>query len=396
MVCSANVEIKNKTTKTDRFWFFSGIFLTVLMLVIFLNITTSQANDVNEWMPSSPVPNWLAVYGNVDKPGPHPSAAVIGLIQAGYVDSSNNPGQFKIFKFRPGIVGTITDNLSFYTVVEFASNPVTAPTSGGGRLLDASATWSLKPVRIQIGQTVMPFATDATPAGAVPWIDYSDVVKNIYLKTRVTDSKTTAGRELGVMAWQEFKKDKMSFTYFLAALNGTGLSQNDDNNNKDIMAYLKGTYGPMDVGGAYWTGKTNLSGSDLSKNKYDVHFGFGNYAPASKDRVWGLVEYMKTNEKQPAGDDLKADGWQAALGVRPIQDTMFTYRYSIYNNKPATGSDNKITMHSIIGQYFIPQGKGTRLMVQYDFRDNKLNSSDKNALWVQLSIPFAATIFGGK
>ncbi|MCC6347714.1 MAG: hypothetical protein IT388_11050 [Nitrospirales bacterium] len=377
-----------------------GFRLAVILLLgiacSLLNASASPAEDLKEWLPAKPMPDWLLLYSNADKPGSHPSAALIGLIQGGFVDSSNSPSQFKIFKFRPGIVGTITDYLSFYTLVEFASNAVTSPTSGGGRLLDATVTLSLKPVRLQLGQTVMPFATDATPAGAVPWIDYADAVKNIYLKTLSTDTGTTAGRDLGLMAWQVFRKGNASYTYFVSVTNGNGLSQNDTNDSKDVMVHLKAAYGSLYAGGAYWTGKTSVSGKDLDKDKYNVHAGFGDYTPASKDRIWGLVEYLRTNEEQSAGGELTADGWQAALGVRPIKDVMAIYRYSRYETEPVTGTGNKITMHSLIGQYFVPNGKGSRLMVQYDFRDNRLTPSDEKAFYVQVSVPFAVSLFGGK
>lgn len=372
------------------------IMLSIVMLLA-TNIATSSADGLQEeWMPKSPGPNWLMVFQNVDKPEPHPSASLIGLAQAGYVDKSNSPGQFAFNRLRLGATGTITDKLSYFVITEFANGAVTVPTSGGGRLLYGTATYSFAPVRITVGMPVLPFGTDATAAAVMPWIDYADITKNIYLKHRLTDTTINGGTDLGMMAWQEFKIDKMSLTYFLGAFNGTGLTQNDNNTSKDIMAHLKATYGPAYVGGAYWTGKGDVSGSPLQKNKYDFNLGFGDNTALATDKIWGLVEYMHTDETQVIGDHLIADGWQAALGARLVKNTMFAYRYSTFNKKPDTGIETKTKSHSLIAQYIIPKGKGARVAVQYDFRNNNVDHTDKKAFFAQVSIPFVLPILGMK
>ncbi|GAB4387611.1 MAG: hypothetical protein Kow0025_02180 [Thermodesulfovibrionales bacterium] len=393
-----------------------GLFVVILLLA-FLHMpgpaaealhapgTVEEAAVIPEggWLPrmdSQQIPTWLRVYGNVDKPGPHPSGTLIALFQAGYFDTSTAPGQFKLFKVRPGITGTFTESVSYRLLAEFAHNAVLAPTSGGARLLDASITFSFKPVRFQLGQSVTPFASDETPAAVVPWIDFSDVVKNIYLKDRVTDTVTNAARELGLTAWQEFTlnpSSRTSLTYFLGYFNGTGISQSDSNDSKDFMGHLRLKHGPFNVGASYWTGSTDIQGQSLDKDKFDVHAYYGSFLPGhNKDRLWALLEYMSTKEEQPGGGDLEADGWQAALGVRPTKDTMLTYRYSEYNQEPVGGPENEITMHSIIGQYFVPGAQNLRVMVQYDIRDNRLNAEDDSAFWFQVSVPFAFPVFGGK
>lgn len=390
-----------------------GLFV-IFVLLAFLHVPPAEALHVPgtekqaevipgggwfPWMDSQQIPTWLRVYGNVDKPGPHPSGTIIALFQAGYFDTSGNPGQFKLFKIRPGITGTFTDSISYRFLAEFAHNAVLAPTSGGARILDAAVTVSFKPVRFQLGQSVTPFAADETPAAVVPWIDFSDVTKNIYLKDRVTDTVTNAARELGLAAWQEFILNPSTHTsilYYLGVFNGTGLSQSDANQAKDVMGHLKVKHGPFDLAASYWTGSTDIQGQSLGKDKYEVRLYYGTFLPhQTKDRIWALAEYMSTKEEQPGGD-LKADGWQGALGYRPTKETMLTYRYSEYKQEPVAGPDNKIKMHSIIAQYFVPGAKNLRLMVQYDIRDNRLNPNDESAFWFQVSVPFAFPVFGGK
>ncbi|MEM4313063.1 MAG: hypothetical protein QXH95_03305 [Thermoplasmata archaeon] len=348
-------------------------------------------------MDSPQIPTWLAVYGNIEQPGPHPSADIFGIMQFGYFEPSNASGQFKILKWRPGVKGTFTDDITYYALFEFANNPITAQTTGGGRLLDLSMTFSFRPVRLQIGQTVLPFAADETPASVVPWVDYSDVVKNVYLRNRITDQYTNGGRELGAMAWQEFTlNSNIKWLYFLGLFNGTGLEQLDTNDAKDFMAHTKFKYGPFNLGASYWTGTSKISGENVKKDKYNIHLYYGSFIPAhTKDKVWALIEYMATKEEQPAGGDLEGDGWQAAAGFRPTKETMITYRYSEYNYKPTTGTKNEITMHSFIAQYFLPKIPNLRFMAQYDIRDNKLNPKDKSAIWFQISVPFSYRVFSG-
>lgn len=377
-------------------------FLRILILSVWICSLLIFGGSICEagWLPqmdSPKIPTWLSVYANTDQPGPHPSADIIGLIQFGYFDQVNASGQFRFFRFRPGIKGTFTDKLSYWALFEFANNAVTAQTTGGGRLLDLSMTYSFDPVRIQVGQTVLPFAADETSNSVVPWVDYSDVVKSVYLKNRVTDQFTNGARELGVMAWQEFALNKdTKWLYFLGVFNGTGLNQNDTNNAKDFLGHTKFKYGPFNLGASYWTGSSKVSGQDLKKDKYDVHLYYGSFLPAhTKDKIWALIEYMSTKEEQPGGGDLKVDGWQAALGFRPTNETMLTYRYSEYNQRPVTGAKNEIKMHSLIAQYFVPKVPNLRLMVQYDIRDNKLNPKDENAMWFQISVPFSFRVLSG-
>lgn len=376
--------------------------VVVLSIAVFGYLVTLGNGDLEAgWLPgmdSPQIPTWLAVYGNVDQSGPHPSVDIIGLIQFGYFEPSNASGQFKFFRWRPGIKGTLTDNLSYWALFEFANNAVTAQTTGGGRLLDLSMTYSLKPVRLQVGQTVLPFAADETSNAVVPWVDYSDVVKNVYLKNRVTDQYTNGARELGAMAWQEFTlNNNTGWLYFLGVFNGTGLQQNDNNDTKDFMAHSRFKYGPFNLGASYWTGISTVSNENVRKDKYDIHLYYGSFLPAhNKDKVWALIEYMSTKEEQPGGGNLNADGWQAALGFRPIKETMFTYRYSEYNHEPVNAARNKVKMHSFIGQYFLPMIPNLRLMAQYDIRDNKLNPKDKSAIWFQVSVPFSYRVFSGK
>ncbi|HEB73061.1 MAG TPA: hypothetical protein ENI77_10630 [Nitrospirae bacterium] len=351
-------------------------------------------------MESQQIPTWLKVYAGL-KPVKKPYADFFSLMQPGYFEPENKPGMFKTYRLRTGLRGAVNSTVSYWMLFELASGPANSAVGGAVRLLDGTITLSFKPVRLQFGQTVIPFSFDETANAFNPWINYSDMSKRIYLTNHKGDVEmTNAAREMGVMAWQEFKlADKVTWLYFIGAFNGTGMRQMDNNKAKDIIANTQFNYGPLKLAASFWNGASvqGEDGRNYDKEKYEFRAVYGSHLPwHNKDKIWAMFEYQSAREDHPGDIEIKMNGYQTALGYRPTYNTLLTYRYSTYTEDAGTGKDLNIDMSSIIFQYFVANAKPTqlRLMFQYDIRDNNMNPKDENIFWFRLSGVFIHSIFG--
>lgn len=374
-------------------------FFIALVFALSLSVSDAQADFLPAW-DSPQIPTWLKVYAGL-KPVSKPYADFFSLIQPGYFEPENGNGMFKTYRLRTGLRGAVNDKVSYWMLFELASNPSNNAVGGATRLLDGTITLSFKPVRFQFGQTVIPFSFDETANAFNPWINYSDMSKRIYLTNHKGDVEmTNAAREMGIMAWQEFKlADKVSWLYFIGAFNGTGMRQNDNNKAKDIILNTQFNYGPLKLAASFWNGASvqGEDGRDYDKEKYEFRAVYGSHLPwHNKDKIWAMFEYMDAKEDHPGDVKVKMSGYQTALGYRPTSNTLLTYRYSTYDESVGAEKDLKIDMSSIIFQYFVENAKPTqlRLMFEYDIRDNNLNPKDENIFWFRLSGVFIHSIFG--
>jgi hypothetical protein len=152
------------------------------------------------------------------------------------------PNTFLFKRARIGVVGSIPYDISYYVMAEFA------PAAGGPQLLDAFVTYAPlgKYAKFSLGQFKSPFSLELnTPCQALHTINRSTVVNNL----------ASPFRELGFMVLGAVGKERDIFKYKVAILNGTGINNLDDNNNKDIagrIAVLPLEW--LEIGGSYRTG----------------------------------------------------------------------------------------------------------------------------------------------
>jgi len=384
---------------------FQNLFKTGLVFSITLGIALcisapSAHAGLFPTMDSQQIPTWLKVYAGL-KPVKKPYADFFALMQPGYFEPENGNGMFKTYRLRTGLRGAVNSTVSYWMLFELASNPSNNAVGGAVRMLDGTVTLSFKPVRLQFGQTVIPFSFDETANAFNPWINYSDMSKRIYLTNHKGDVEmTNAAREMGIMAWQEFKlADKVTWLYFVGAFNGTGMRQNDNNKAKDIILNTQFNYGPLKLAASFWNGASRQGedGRNYDKEKYEFRAVYGSHLPwHNKDKIWAMFEYQSAREDHPGDVEIKMDGYQTALGYRPTYNSLLTYRYSTFTEDSGSSKDLNIDMSSIIFQYFLPSAKAAqlRLMFEYDIRDNNMNPKDENIFWFRLSGVFIHGIFG--
>ena len=397
-------------------------------------------------MNEKPMTAWAMVYGT-EKPQQKPTALLFGVVQPGYSYIQASPpksttvtgnGQFKFYRLRPGIRGSLGPNIDYYFLAEFANNAAN-PNAGfnaSARVMDGNVTLNYIPgVHVQVGQMLVPFGEEgATAAGVLPWINYSPATYNIDFNQFATTPANNgiagppgplpppapagtglfdAGREMGVMAFNQFVHGPMAVDYAVGYFNGTGLSQTQNGIGHPDQAFVHGgfDFGPLGIAGSYETGRYSpgLYGSgSFHQNRYAIDLRYGNYI---KDPLWLWYEYQHANSGQPATQgNGTARGWFAAAGFHPVKKYMGVFRYSTFNTEnldPVTSSaaptgynatpytaspeTDSLDQESLVGVYLAR--KGVRYYVEFDHTtyNNSTLPSD-NAVSVMLSVPFGVRL----
>lgn len=352
------------------------------------------------WLPSpteAPMEAWSMFYGTLPEKVPARSAWLIGVIQPGYAyDQRAGRSQAQFYRLRAGFRGKLSKNVNFWFLSEFARNGATldylqdSPNPlikefHGARLLDASATLNQIPnVHVQIGQFLVPFTVSGiTPAPVVPWINYTDAQIHIFYKEGFSDPTINAGRELGVMAFNQWRHGVKSVDYAVGVFNGTGLLQADTNKSKDVIGHLGFAHGPFMLNTGVWYGQERSAGQDLKREKASLEVNYGNFL---KDKVWLWGTFLYAHEQEPAAKPISASGWFIAGGLRPTHRTELVVRYSQYHpdiSRPQ--STNMVSaIVTIYGSHKI------RYMLEYDdrmFASTALPNDQR--VNFMLSIPFS-------
>ncbi len=412
-------------------------------------------------MNEKPMTAWTMVYGT-EKPQQRPTMLLFGVVQPGYSYIQASPphatnvtgaGQFKFYRLRPGIRGSIGPNIDYYFLAEFGNNPANPNNGvvGHAHVLDGNVTLNYIPgVHVQVGQMLVPFGEEGlTAAGVLPWINYSPATYNIdyneFASTPVPNAIVgpngtglfNAGREMGVMAFNQFVHGPMAVDYAVGYFNGTGISQTPSSMGHPDQAFVHGgfDFGPFGIAGSYEAGQSVIGAPpglndyqpSYQQQKYAIDVRYGNYV---KDPLWLWYEYQHATNDQP-NDPLAhqlsttgtARGWFAAAGYRPVKRFMGVFRYSTYNTEnldavsysttaPATSavpgappipvtynhgpmfvgpSSVSLDQDSLIGVYLAR--KGVRYYVEFDHTTyNNSTAPNDNAVSVMLSVPFGVRL----
>ncbi len=223
--------------------------------------------------------NWLMLQGT-ERPGQAPRAKLWGFIQAQYqVDKSEPNGAggyvppkligpnldsqeaFNVNRARIGVRGTgfpLDDKVNYFLLAEFGNNGITYG-SDGKYLTDASVTLNHIPgARLRMGLFKTPGFEEGLQAIHVfDYINFTQVGNQLMLERHPSPGdnfkppaptpnadmnaysrSVGAFRDVGIQVFDTFGDDKFEFSYAAMYGNGNGLNYSDNDDNKDIYAYL--------------------------------------------------------------------------------------------------------------------------------------------------------------
>jgi len=372
-------------------------------------------------MNEKPMAAWSMVYGT-EAPQEKPTMQLFGIVQPGYQylqaeapgNKTTGTGQFKFYRLRPGIRGSIGPNIDYYFLAQFDNN---SPASASATVFDGTVTLNYIPgVHVEVGQMLVPFADEGvTAAGVMPWINYSPITYNIGYDELTANpapngiaapngaGQFNSARERGVMAFNQFRSGTFSVDYALGDFNGTGVgvSPSTTGHPSELMGHVGVGLGPLAVAVGYEDGhqKPLTSTSTLQQQKASLDVHYGNYA---KDPFWLWYEYQHAKDQIPGtSTDSLARGWFAAAGVRPAKHVMAVLRYSTYGSEnallPSATYTGAMSLHeeSLVGVYLAR--KGVRYYLEFDHTtfgniNGNTSAPAANAVSVMLSVPFGARL----
>ncbi|MHB1566911.1 MAG: hypothetical protein ACYCXG_09390 [Acidiferrobacter sp.] len=398
-------------------------------------------------MNEKPMEPWTMFWGT-EKPQQQPTMLLFGAVQPGYSYIQGNSAnaasaitkgsaQFKLYRARIGIRGSIGPNIDYFFLSEFANNAVNPNNGviGHAHVVNASITLNYIPgIRIGVGLLYAPFDEEGMAATTVlPWINDSPMTYNIaYNEFTSTPAYNgiagpgsglfNADTELGVMAFDGVTHGRVGLNYAVGLFNGTGLTQTQSSmgHPDDVLLHVGADYGPFGTAVGYEDGRQviapdgaltpeALPGASYQQQKYAIDLRYGNYV---KDPLWLWYEYQHARDTQQpgvAGPGL-ARGWFAAAGYRPVKHVMAVFRYSTYNsenvepvavttNGPvlaphytgAAGLSTSLDQDSLIGVYLAR--RGVRYYLEWDHTTyNNTGAPTDNAISVMASVPFGDRI----
>jgi len=323
---------------------------------------------------------------------------------------------FNVRRARVGIRGQMAYNkINYFLLSEFGNNGITQ--ENGVELTDASITLNHIPgMHIRLGQFKTPGSNEAMKAiHTFDWNNFSNATDQLLLE-RFTDEDGSrpnfanglngpvgAFRDIGIQAFNTFKKGDREFTYAAMLGNGNGINRSDNDDNKDFYLLLStekvfGGRGPRREGfktyAWYNKGKRTLDfvNGVAGKQEFDrKRYGVG--ATYRKDKIRGAAEYIKADGMIFNGTDggalpgalnnagtavaslnyltdNEADGWHIDVGYKVTPKVELGVRYDVLNRgtKSTTpAAERKFETVGLSAQYFF--SKKTRLIANYEFRD---------------------------
>lgn len=331
--------------------------------------------------------------------------------------------QFNIRRARLGVRGTgfpLDSKVNYFLLVEAGNNGITKPGGGTGSLkvTDASITLNhFKGARIRIGQFKYPGSEEGLQAIHVfDYINFTNFSQQELLEryfnydgsnpdqANAPRQPVGAFRDIGVQVFDSFKQADWEHSYAVMIGNGNGITQSDNNSDKDYYLYwssekIFGGKGARRQGwklyGWYQKGTRTLTlqqgntdpTDDVTKDFDRKRWGLGTTFRkdpyrASAEVMWadGMIQngtdagaaVGTTSGTRIAGfnmaPDEKADGWYVDFGYKVRPNIELDARFDRLNRATETSTGERRFQTVTLGaQYFF--NKKTRVTFNYEFRE---------------------------
>lgn len=408
--------------------------------------------------------NWVMLQG-VERPNAVGTTQVWGFLQPQYSQTDGtrlaagpwagqnavfntiapdlkSDSQFHLQRARIGARGQnfpLNSKINYFFLAEFGDNGITSGVGGAARVTDASVTLNYVPgARIRVGQFKYPGSEEGLQAIHVfDYINFTNVTDSLLLERffnrtgQATDGGAAGGclvssdatpaecanspngavgafRDVGVQVFDAFQTGDWEHTYAVMVGNGNGIARGDNNDAKDVYAYLStewifGGEGPRREGLKFFiwsqdgertivTGGTGTQANGTAADFDRTRTGGGIALRKGKYRF--ATEYVKADGMIFDGTDGgavpgtlsttsppptqyatyniepvdKAHGWYADVGYLLLSNLELDVRYDVLDRRTETVSKEREFTTTTVGlQYFFD--RRNRLAVNYEFRE---------------------------
>ena len=280
---------------------------------------------------------------------------VHGLVQLYFVSSEETVDQFKLRRGEISFKGTLTDNTSFFVMIDPAKN--TQGKKDSSILQDLGLTLKVLNNKVMVGQFKRPISLEGLQSSTtLELLERATIV-------RVLGDK----RDMGVMVQGEATAFKLQ--YMVGVFNGEGPNVAEANQKKDVAAMV--IWKPTDKTQLY---ASAYEGSQSAKNDVQDRVGTGGRVE------WGPVA-VKVEYLQAQDAKVEQDGWYvlasyplAHLGIEVLNPVKVAARYEEWDaNKDDAKEQHTWTLGA---QYSLDPKDISKVGVDFFYLDGKGQEQD--------------------
>ena len=297
-----------------------------------------------------------------------PSYNLRGFIQQQFIEdaTANTPTRFAMHRVRFGLSGNVTEQISIHAIGGLLEPPQNSP-----RLVHAYMNYRVHPLlTIRAGQFLVPFGLESSEVIPLnPAIERTLAVRRLNTFNMFSD--------VGLQARGNWSR----INYAIAIINGAGANQLEQINPKDFAGRVGIQFlNNLEAG---FSGHIGQYQPDQSPDDYESRTRLGLDINFTGDPVFMRGEYIYRTDNQPGGGKIEMYGGYLLAGYNITNRLEGIARYEFL--KPNADLDgNRLQVYTIGANYYFV-GR-TRLSVNYEFRDDELNSNLGNLFTVQMQV----------
>lgn len=300
----------------------------------------------------------------------YPSYSLFGFIQQQFVDdlTPGSPAGFSIHRARLGVRGKISENLSFRFFGGFVEPPQSNP-----QLVHAYMDYKFNSyLNIRAGQFLAPFGIEGNKG----------IILNPAIERSLTLRRLNTFRmfsDIGVQAFGSWSR----FNYAIALVNGTGANRSEQIDPKDFIGRVGFILiDDLEIGlsghiGHYLTGQDMNEERARYRAALDVNF--------RGDPLFVRGELVTRKDNITNSQNVVMNGGYLLTGYKVTDNFEAIVRFEHLN--PNSEVDNNRLEIITLGANYYLIGR-SRLSVNYEFRDDKMNEDFGNLFTVQLQFVF--------
>lgn len=296
-----------------------------------------------------------------------PALKPAGFLQQLFItdQTPDSPPRFRIHRARLGFAGAITDRISVNLIGGFAEPPDNTP-----RLVNAFIDFDIhRLLQVRTGQFLLPFGLEGPqPIFLNPAIERSTAIRRL--------NPFAMFRDVGL----RLSGGQSSFKYAVAIVNGEGANQLEQFDPKDVMGRI--ALSPVDMLEIGVSGHLGQYRPVLSTDDHESRFRTGVDISYDGKSVFARAEYQVRQDDLPAGGSQDTKGAYLLGGYKFTENLETIARYEYY--EPDTPQDDYLTGLLIGANYYFIGN--TRLSLNYEFREDRLNPELGNLLTLQMQV----------
>lgn len=305
-----------------------------------------------------------------DKPAYPTPPAFGGSVQLRYRADNSEKGVNQFYVRRARLNARAAVNKSVNVKAELRLESKDSPLGPGSRvsLGETYIEYCKGAQNVRMGQLAIPFDFLIPTGGTKLWDGERPIFDDRYFPDQVDN---------GLL--YTYCPGPNAFALNVAAFNGTGWNQENDNNDVTPFASIVVPIGRLKVMSSYYPGTKGKDPSQTDKTRQ------ANCISYDGDKILFTGEVA-------TGQDLDTDssGWYAQLGYKLPQSSLLFVKRDVFDED--TSVPNKSFRRTTVG-WFRDFEKNTRVTLAYEFRDVGEAYSDKskfngNAGWVQWQASF--------